>query len=43
MGTEFGLNRVYYETTSSPEQILYGEVNIPPSGRKLIESLEKIK
>jgi SH3 domain-containing YSC84-like protein 1 len=43
MGTQFGLNRAYYEVTSSPEQILYGEVNIPPSGRKLIESLEKIK
>jgi len=43
MGTEFGLNRAYYETTSSPEQILYGEVNVPPSGKKLIEALEKIK
>jgi lipid-binding SYLF domain-containing protein len=43
MGTEFGLNRAYYETTSSPEQILYGEVNIPPSGKKLIEALQKIK
>jgi len=43
MGTEFGLNRAYYETTSSPEQILYGEVNIPPTGKKLIEALEKIK
>jgi lipid-binding SYLF domain-containing protein len=43
MGTEFGLNRAYYETTSSPEQILYGEVSIPPSGKKLIEALEKIK
>ena len=43
MGAELGLNRAYYETTSSPEQILYGEVNIPPSGKKLIEALEKIK
>lgn len=43
MGTEFGLNRVYYETTSSTEQILYGETNIPLSGKKLIESLEAIK
>jgi lipid-binding SYLF domain-containing protein len=43
MGTEFGLNRAYYETTSSPEQILYGEVDVPQSGRKLIGSLEKVK
>lgn len=43
MGTEFGLNRVYYDTTSSPEQILYGEVTVPPSGKRLIEALEKIK
>lgn len=43
MGTEFGLNRAYYDTTSSAEQILYGEVDIPPSGKRLIETLEKIK
>ena len=43
MGTEFGLNRAYYDTTSSAEQILYGEVDVPPSGKRLIESLEKIK
>jgi lipid-binding SYLF domain-containing protein len=43
MGTEFALNRAYYETTSSPEQILYGEVSVPPSGKKLIEALQKIK
>jgi lipid-binding SYLF domain-containing protein len=43
MGTEFGLNRAYYETTSSPEQILYGEVKVPPSGKKLIQALEQIK
>jgi lipid-binding SYLF domain-containing protein len=43
MGTEFGLNRAYYDTTSSPEQILYGEVNVPPSGKKLIQALEKVK
>lgn len=43
MGTEFGLNRAYYETTSSPEQILFGEVDVPFSGRKLIKALERIK
>jgi lipid-binding SYLF domain-containing protein len=43
MGADFGLNRVYYETTSSPEQILFGEVNVPLSGEKLIQSLERIR
>jgi len=43
MGTDFGLNRAYYETTSSPEQILYGQVDVPLSGKKLIEALEKIR
>jgi len=43
MGSDFGLNRVYYETTSSPEQILFGEVNVPLSGKKLIQSLERIR
>lgn len=43
MGADFGLNRAYYETTSSPEQILFGEVNIPDSGRKLIQALNSIK
>ena len=43
MGTDFGLNRAYYETTSDPKQILYGEVVVPSSGRKLIEVLEKIR
>lgn len=43
MGTDFGLNRAYYETTSSPEQILYGEIDVPLSGKKLIEALNKIK
>jgi len=43
MGSQFSLNRAYYESTSSPEQILYGDVNIPPSGRRLIESLERIR
>jgi SH3 domain-containing YSC84-like protein 1 len=43
MGSDFGLNRAYYETTSDTQQILYGEVGVPPSGKKLIEALQTIR
>jgi SH3 domain-containing YSC84-like protein 1 len=43
MGTDFGLNRAYYQTTSDPEQILFGDVGVPLSGKDLIRSLEQIK
>ena len=42
MGTDFGLNRAYYETVSNPEQILFGEVEVPFSGKELIEALKRI-
>jgi lipid-binding SYLF domain-containing protein len=43
MGTDFDLNRAYYETTSSPDMILYGGVETPTTGKKLLETLGKIK
>ncbi|MBN2034269.1 MAG: lipid-binding SYLF domain-containing protein [Deltaproteobacteria bacterium] len=43
MGTDFGLNRAYYQTASDPEQILFGDVEIPLSAKGLIRSLEQIK
>ncbi|MFO7459211.1 MAG: lipid-binding SYLF domain-containing protein [Desulfatiglandales bacterium] len=43
MGTDFGLNRAYYQTTSDPEQILFGDVGVPLSGKDLIRSLEQIR
>ena len=39
MGTEFDLNRAYYQTTSNPKEILYGQVETPASGKKLFEAL----
>jgi lipid-binding SYLF domain-containing protein len=39
MGTEFDLNRAYYQTTSNPKEILYGQVETPASGGKLLEAL----
>lgn len=43
MGADFDLNRVYYETTSIPDKILYGGVGTPATGKKLLETLGKIK
>jgi len=42
MGTEFDLNRAYYQTTSNPKDILYGEVETPESGKKLFEALSAL-
>jgi lipid-binding SYLF domain-containing protein len=39
MGTEYDLNRAYYETTSNPKDILYGGVETPESGKKLFQAL----
>ncbi len=39
IGTEFDLNRAYYQTTSNPKEILYGQVETPASGKKLFEAL----
>ena len=39
MGTEYDLNRAYYQTTSNPKEILYGQVETPESGKKLFEAL----
>jgi lipid-binding SYLF domain-containing protein len=39
MGAEFDLNRAYYQTTSNPKDILYGEVDTTASGKKLFEAL----
>jgi lipid-binding SYLF domain-containing protein len=39
LGTEFDLNRAYYQTTSNPKEILYGQVETPESGKKLFEAL----
>lgn len=41
MGTEFDLNRAYYQTTSSPKEILYGQVETPESAGKLFEALNR--
>jgi lipid-binding SYLF domain-containing protein len=40
LGTEFDLNRAYYETTSNPKDILYGQVETPESAKKLYEALD---
>lgn len=39
MGAEFDLNRAYYQTTSNPREILYGDVATPESGKKLFDAL----
>jgi lipid-binding SYLF domain-containing protein len=39
LGTEFDLNRAYYQTTSNPKDILYGQVETPESGKRLFEAL----
>ena len=39
IGTEFDLNRAYYQTTSNPKEIPYGQVETPASGKKLFEAL----
>jgi lipid-binding SYLF domain-containing protein len=39
MGTEYDLNRAYYQTTSNPKDILYGRVETPESGKKLFQAL----
>lgn len=39
IGTEFDLNRAYYQTTSNPKDILYGQVETPASGKELFEAL----
>jgi SH3 domain-containing YSC84-like protein 1 len=41
LGTEFDLNRAYYQTTSNPKDILYGQVETPESGKKLFEALNR--
>lgn len=43
MGSHFDLNRAYYGTTSSPTSILHENLETPPSGKKLIEYLDKLK
>ena len=42
LGTEFDLNRAYYQTTSNPKEILYGEVETPESGKKLFEAISAL-
>jgi len=39
LGTEFDLNRAYYETTSNPKDILYGQVETPESGKRQFQAL----
>lgn len=39
MGTEYDLNRAYYQTTSNPKDILYGQVETPESAKKLYQAL----
>jgi lipid-binding SYLF domain-containing protein len=41
LGTEFDLNRAYYQTTSNPKDILYGQVETPESAKKLFEALNR--
>jgi len=41
LGTEFDLNRAYYQTTSNPKDILYGQVETPESAKKLFEALDR--
>jgi len=43
MGTDFDLNRAYYDPAVSPDRILYGDVEPPPTGKKFLEELGKIK
>jgi lipid-binding SYLF domain-containing protein len=43
LGSHYDLNRAYYETTSSPEEILSGQMTPPSSAQPLIAELEKIK
>lgn len=43
LGTHYDLNRAYYGTTSSPEEILSGQITPPSSAQPLIADLEKIK
>ena len=42
LGTDFDLNRAYYQTTSNPKDILYGQVDTPDSGKKLFEALSAL-
>jgi len=39
LGTDFDLNRAYYQTTSNPKDILYGQVETPESAQKLFQAL----
>jgi lipid-binding SYLF domain-containing protein len=39
LGTEFDLNRAYYQTTSNPKDILYGHLETPESAKKLFDAL----
>jgi len=41
LGAEFDLNRAYYQTTSNPREILYGDVETPGSGKKLFDALDR--
>jgi SH3 domain-containing YSC84-like protein 1 len=41
LGTEFDLNRAYYQTTSNPKDILYGQVETPESAKQLFEALNR--
>ena len=43
MGTEFDLNRAYYDSTVSPDKILYGDTKPPATANRLLEELGKIK
>lgn len=43
LGNDFDMNRAYYMTTSTTKDILQGNLDVPPKGRKLIETLSKIK
>jgi len=42
LGTDFDLNRAYYQTTSNPKEILYGQVDTPASGKNLFEALSAL-
>ncbi len=43
MGSHFDLNRAYYKTTSSTGDALQGNLDIPPSGKKLIGVLDRLR
>jgi lipid-binding SYLF domain-containing protein len=43
ISTASGLNRAYYETTDSTDDILYGKVATPATGKDLVAVLHKIK